>query len=217
MFVDGEIRHFPGIAVVALFAAIAPRVGGELSLVLILVAIQAGGKLDLVFGVFAGWNMAGGALHIGVRRNQRVLGLGVVRSRECGRAPSLHGMAALAAALVRALGKLAAVLVFVAIGARFERDLGLEIAALVAVEARYLKMLSHQRVVGLGVVKLGGEGRPRPARRGVAGLAALFEFALVRIGVAIRAVLELEACVARLAIVTGGMALGAGSGHVLAR
>src|ERR1700694_376416 len=93
---DGEVRYFPLVAVVALLAAVAPRVGSELPLVLILVAIQAGCKLELVFRILtagAGGLVAIRALQIGVGRDERVLGLGVIRRRESGRAPALHGVA----------------------------------------------------------------------------------------------------------------------------
>ena len=217
---DVVVRHLPLVAVVALLAAVAPRVGSELSLVLILVAIQAGCKLHLVFRVLAagtGGLVAIRTLQVGVRRNERVLGLGVIRSRECGWAPALHGVAAFATTLVRALRELSPMLILVAIGTRLESNLGFEIAALVAVNARYLPVLSNQWVVGLGVIELARKGRSRPRRGSVARFAGLFELALVGIGVAIHAKLEFESGVAWLPIVAWRVALGARRGHVLAR
>src|SRR5260370_38016987 len=151
---DGEIRHLPGIAVVALFASVLPWIAADLSLVLVVVvAIGASGEFDFVLRVFACGYVARGAFDVGVRRNQRVLGFGVVRSRECRGAPSLYGVTALAFAFVRPLCELSLVFVLVAIGAGGEGNLCFEVAALVAVNAGYLTVFSNQRVGGLGVVE----------------------------------------------------------------
>ena len=133
--VNGEVRCLPFGAVVALFTAVLPWVGCELPLVFIRMAISAQRKLDLVFCVLAGRLVAIRAFYVSMRHHQRELCFGVVRCCVRGRAPALHGMAALAPALVRTLRKLPLMLVLVAIRAGFERNLGLEVSALVAGDA----------------------------------------------------------------------------------
>lgn len=86
--------------------------------------------------------MARSALDVGVRRHQRVLGLGVICCRESRWTPALHGVTTLASALVRTLRELPSVLILVAISASLKRNLGFEVAALVAVDTRHLQVLS---------------------------------------------------------------------------
>ena len=53
MFRQSKDRGLEGRSVVALLAAIFPRCAGKLSLMLICVAVNTVGKLDLEFRVFA--------------------------------------------------------------------------------------------------------------------------------------------------------------------
>ena len=128
----------------------------------------------------------------------------------------MHSVATLTSSLVGPLRELALVLVLVAVSAGGVGNFGLEVAALMAFDAGNFQVFSDQRVLGLGVIEFGGERRSGPVRGGVTGFASLLEFALVRVRVAIRAVLVLDASVARQAIIARLVALGAGRGLVLA-
>lgn len=195
----------------ALIAAVAPRRRGKLPIVFILVAIEAGCELDFVAGRLAGRSMTVGALDLGVRRDQRKLGFGVISHRVGGRNPSFNGVAAFAASFVSPRKELAAMWVgLVAVRALDMGNLRLEVGALVAGEAGNLKVLAQQRVVGLGVIEGGREGGFLPCKGGVAALAALLELALVRISMAGRTGGKLKAGIFGQAIIAGPMAFLAG-------
>ena len=83
-----------------LLATVFPWRAGELALVYILVAIDALRKLDLELRFLSCRNVAGGALDLSMWKYQGEAGLGVIRDGECRRAPTLHGVTALAAAAI---------------------------------------------------------------------------------------------------------------------
>jgi len=135
---------------VTLFAAVLPGSGGELALVLILVAIQALRKLDFVLGFLAGRDVTCSALDCGMREGQRKLGLRMIRVRESARNPSLDGVAAFAAAFVASLEELAAMGIgLVAIRTVVVWDRRLEVSSLVAGFARDGNVLAEQGEVRL--------------------------------------------------------------------
>lgn len=212
MLLQGVIRTVEGDSVMALLTAVAPGITRELARVLVLVAIHAERKADLVAGRFTGWGVAIGALYLGVRGYERKARLGVLGDRIGGGNPAVHRVATLASPPVGAFQKLASVRVgLVAIGAICEGDGRFEIRILVAAQAGDLLVLAQQWKARLGVIEAGGKGGFLPRRGGVAGFATLLEFALVGIGVACRAGGEGESCIFRLAIGAWGMAFLAGN------
>lgn len=147
-----------------LFAAIAPGCSGKLTVVFILVTINAECITDLELGLFASRNVAVRTLDPGVRSDKRKPGLRMISRGEGRRAPTLNSMATLTPSTIRPLGKLAIVRIrFVTVGARFVRNLGLEIAVLVAVIATHLQVFSNQRIGGLGVIKPVSERGLKPS------------------------------------------------------
>jgi len=187
LLVHGErvVRGLPGGSGMALLATVLPRIAGKLALVFILVAIDAECKLDFETSVIASGNMAVGALDFCVRRHEREARFGMICRGECGWAPAGYGVAAFAAPAIGALEELAAMRIrIVAIRALSVGDGQLEIAGLVAGEARHIGVFAQERVTRLGVIEGGGEGGVLPTGGGVAGLATLLELALVGIGVA---------------------------------
>ena len=74
---DGECRAMKIFYCVAILAAILVGRGGELLVMLILMAIQAGRELHLVLGIFACRSVALVASHSRVLSFQRVFGSGV--------------------------------------------------------------------------------------------------------------------------------------------
>lgn len=184
----GVVGGIEGDTGVAFFAAVAPWISCKLTLMLILMAINAQRKLDFVAGFLAGGNMAIGALHLGVRRHQREPGFSVIRRRKRGWRPTIHLVATFAPASVRTLLKLAAVRVrSVAIRAIGKGNGNLEVRALVAGKARHISMFAKQRKRRLRVIEGGRKGRFLPRERVVARVTPLFELAFVGIGVTIGA------------------------------
>jgi hypothetical protein len=94
----------------------------------------------------------------------------------------------------------------VAIRAGVVGNRSFEIATLVTAPARNIDVLAQQGKVGLRVIEGHGEVRFFKGGGGVAGIASLLEFALVRISMAIRTVRERQASVANLAIGPGRVA-----------
>ena len=82
VLVDGIVGHLPGIAVVTLLAAVLPWIAGELSFVLVLVAVGAERELQFVFCFLTCRHVACGTFDVGMWGNERVFGLGVVGGRE---------------------------------------------------------------------------------------------------------------------------------------
>ena len=114
-------------------------------------------------------------------------------------------------AAIGPLRELAGVFVLVAVHALSEGKRLLEVAIRVAEQAIYGLMLAQQRVLGLGMIEVGSQGRTRdllPAAGVVARLASLRgEAALVRISVTVRAFAEGQACITGLAFGIVGVAL----------
>ena len=69
-------------AVVASLALVIPGGPGELSCMLVLMAIDAQRELDLKTSVLARWDMARGALHVAVGKDQWKAGLSMIRNGE---------------------------------------------------------------------------------------------------------------------------------------
>jgi len=215
MLLQCVVRTLEGGSVMALLAAVEPGGTRELARVLVLMAIDAERKVDLVTGRLTGWGMAIGALYLGVRGDQRKAGFGMIRDCIRGGNPAVHRVATLASPSVGALQELASVRIWlVAVGAICEGDGRFEIRALVAAQAGDLLVFAQERKARLGVIEGRGKGGLLPRRGGVAGFAALLELALVGIGVASRAGGEGETRIFRLAIGPWGMASLAGNVEV---
>lgn len=147
-----------GQSCMAFLAAVAPGLARELSVMLILVAIDAGCKLDFVTRVLASGNMALSARYFRMRSHEGKAGFRVIRERKRRRAPTGNRVTAFAAAAVGPLHKLAAMRVGrVAVRACIVSDWSLEVAALVAAHAGHLEMLAKQGERGLRVVEGGGK------------------------------------------------------------
>lgn len=196
---------------VALLAAVQVRHGCELSLMLVLVAIQAARELDPVEGRAALGDVTLGALHRGVLGFERVSGRGVLFDTKFCRFESLYCMAGGAFPSICALYELTLVLILVAIHALLEGDRSLEIAAPVALEAINALMFPHQRIFGLGVIKALVERRsrnPLPATCVVARLAALLsKTSPVWVAMAVRAFSKRQTKITRLVVRSGRVAL----------
>lgn len=147
-------RCLERVAGVTLLTPIAPGVAGELSLVRILMTIDAYAELDLVKRLRASRNMAGGTLHRGVRRYQREARLRVIGLREDRWRPALHRVTTLAAPSIGPLRKLPGVRIgFVAVRAESVRNRRLEVARLVTGQARDLEVLTRQSKVRLRMIE----------------------------------------------------------------
>jgi len=168
MVIEAEVRGFERCAAVALLATIAPRRAGKLSLVLVLVAIDALGEFDFEFCVFAGGRVARIAFHAGMRKRERETGFGVIGDGEYRGAPTLHGMAAFAASSIGALRKLTLMLVFVAVGAYRMRNGCFEVAVFMTAHAGHVDVLALQGEFCFGVVEGCSEARFLPGCCGVA-------------------------------------------------
>src|SRR5215469_2978644 len=126
-------------------------------------------------------------------------------------------MARRAFACIRTLGELAVVRVFVAVGALGKRDRFFKVSAGVALGAIDRSMLAFKRELRLGVIEMRAHCLQRdllPTAGAVAGGTTLRETAVVRIFVAIRALIERNSSVLRLAIRTVDVALRALYLHV---
>jgi len=75
---DCVVRYLEGASVVALLAAVPPGYASKLPMVLILMAIHAPLKFDLVAGRLAFRLMARGALHFRMWKHQRELRFRVI-------------------------------------------------------------------------------------------------------------------------------------------
>lgn len=129
------------------------------------------------------------------------------------RLPALHVVARSAFATIGMLGKLSIVRIgLVAIHALGKRQRFLEIAVDVALCAIYGCMFSQQRELGLRMVKVLAHCLERnllPSAGVMTGLATLREAAMMRILVAIRALVERNTRILRFAIRSISVALGA--------
>lgn len=207
-----------GGLVVALLATVEVGSASELAFVYVLVAIDACGRLNLEYRGAAFRNMALCALHIGVLLPQRKRCGFVVSHRVLRRLKAVNRMAGFTFAPIGALQELSAVRIgLVTIGAEFERDRSLEIAAAVAGVTAHVEMLSQKWVFGLGMIKLSHERALLPGSCTVAGLAALFEFAAMGIVVALRASVELQSNISNRTVGARGVAFLAGNLAVQSR
>jgi len=205
-FVPGQRkrRRLVSLQRVAALAGVEVRRPSELSIVLVLVAIGAVRKLDLEERVLAFGNMTLGTFDREVFPFERISGSGMIFCRKGRRLKTIHGVAGRA---FRPLGPLHELPIMwiglVAIHALRERDRLFEISTSVAERAIHRRMLALQRVLGLRVIEVPTHRSQRnsfPAFGAVAGLAALRETAVVRIGVTIRALGKRYPGVARLAV-----------------
>jgi hypothetical protein len=221
LFVLGEpkCRRLESLDRVALLALIQPGRSGELRLVLVVVAVQATGELDLIKRVSALRDVALGAPEFRVLTLERVCGGGVRLRIELGRVPAVDVVAGRALAAVGTLCELAVVCILVAIHALGERQFFLEVAVGVAGYALHGLVLAEQGVLGLGVIKILGQAGGHdslPAAGGVAGLAGMLsKAALMRVGMAIVTFAEGQAKIARLVVGAGRVALFAFDRRVL--
>jgi len=208
---QGERGRLPAVHCVATLALVEVRRLDELAVVAVLVTVGAFLELDLEESVFSLGNMALGAVDGEVLAFERVVAGVMVLGREGGWFPAVDGVAGGAFDTQRTLGKLTVMRIGqVAIGTLGEGDFFFEISALVAGGAVDGGVLAKQRIFGFGMVEVFVHSRQRdflPSRCGVAGLATLREFSVVKIGVAIGALAEREPGVARLAVVAGLVAL----------
>ena len=201
---QGEGGWAESLQVMATITSVEVRRRDKLAGMLILVAIGAMLELDLEQRVFALGNMALIALHGGVFPFQRVSRRRVVVHRELGGLEALYRMARGALTTSGALGELPVVRIrLVTIHALLEGQRLLEVSASVALHTLYRRVLAQQGILGLRVIeslvdRFGGNLLPPDGV--VAGLAALDETSVVRIGVAIRALAEGDAGVAGLSV-----------------
>ena len=206
-----ERRRLEAVHRVAVFALVLVGRGGELPVVRILVAVRAILELDLVLRVLAFVDVALGAIHCEVLPFQRIVARVMILGREGRRLESIDRMAGRALNPLRTLGELPVVRIRqMAIRTLGERNLFLEIAALVAGCTIHGGMLAQQRILRLRVIEVlihSGQRNPLPSCRAVARLASLRETAVVEVGVAIGALAEWKSRVTRLAIRARRMAL----------
>ena len=151
---QGEGGRPISIQRVALLAAVQVGRRGELSLVLVFVAVPAARELDLVQRVSALGDVTLRALHGGVLGFERVSGRRVLFHAKFRRFESFHGVTRGAFPTISPLDELAFMLVLMAIHALLEGDRLLEIAAPMALQAIDTLVFPDQRVLGLGVVKV---------------------------------------------------------------
>lgn len=215
-----EGRRLVALEIVAAVAGVEVRCGHKLPGVPIAVAIGAFVELHSIERVLALGNVALRTFQAKVAALQRVFRRSVFLDSEERWFPALHLVAGRALASIGTLQELAVVGVFVAIRALVERDRLLEIAIGMTPRAFDLRVLAFEGIFGFGVIEAFFEilqGDPLPPGSGVAGCAGLRETAVVRIFVTIRALVERNAGILRLAIGTVGMALGALDLRVQAR
>ncbi len=195
-------------AVMALLATVPPWLARKLSLVHILMTINATRKLHPVQRLLACRLVARFALHIRMRHHQRKSRLRMIGHLVRRRLEAVHRVTALALATISALGKLSTVRIrLMAISAKCMRYRTLEISRFVARQATHFAMLAQQRVLRLRVIKSRYKRCLHPATRAVATIATLLELTLVHIVVARRAISKLQSCVSRLSIAAWRMAL----------
>lgn len=132
---------------------------------------------------------------------------------ELGRFPSLHGVAGGALAAIGALGKLTAMRIgLVTIHAFLESQRLLKVPIGMALRAVHIDVLAFERILRLRVVEALADRLQRdffPPARAMTRLATLREAAVVRVFVAIRALVERDANILRFAISAVRVALGA--------
>jgi len=181
---------------VAVFATIRVSSLGELPGVDVLVAIHAGRKFDVVQSVFAGRYMALVARDRHMLSLERIVRGRVLLHAELGGLPAGDGMAFRAFALTGPSLELALVRIGgMAIRTLCESQRALKVASCVTPAAVHLQVHPKKRIFRFRMVELAGQADFVPTARGVAGLARALEGALVRVGVAGDAGIELDSCV----------------------
>lgn len=189
----------------ALLATVQVRSLRELPLMFVLVAVHALGERNLIKRVPAFRNMT---LHARYARMLALQSIGAGRMLlhiELRRFESLHRVACRALDAARPPSKLTTVNVLMAIRTLLESERFFEIAALVAREAIDALVFSDEGILGFGVIEFLVyvlERNPLPAGSAVTGLAGLRKTSLMRIGMALSALAEHKADVARLVIRT---------------
>ena len=177
----------------------------------VVVAVGTKLKLDLVECVLSLRRVTLTAFQAHVPALQRICSCRMFLDAKPGRLESVNRVTGGALAAVGSLRKLPAVRVrLMAIRALIEGDSLLEVTASVALNALHLRMLSEQRILCLRVIEILIEGGDRdffPTRRRVAGLAGLFEAAVMDIGVAVSTLAERNPRVTRLSVRAWRMAL----------
>jgi len=204
-------RRLVSIQGVALIAGIEIRRGRELRSVLIGVAIGAAIKFDFEQRVLPFRDVALVTFHMRVPSLQGISTGGVILDRECGRFETLHGMARRAFDSARSLHKLTIVRIgMVTVGALGECHRFLEISVRVALRTINRRVFAFQRIFRLGVIEAFVHGLQRnllPPRGAMTGRTSLRETPVVRILVAVGALVEGDTHVLRLTIGSVGMAL----------
>src|SRR5450631_1860222 len=170
-------------------------------------------KLDLEQRVLAFRDMALRAFQTRMPALQRIRAGGVFLHGKRRGLPALHVVAGSALPAVRTLGELPVVRIgLVAVHALLEYQGLFEISVRVALGTIHSRVLALQRELGLRMVEALVDRLQRnllPPARTVAGLAALREAPVMRVFVAIGALVKRNAHVLRLAVWSIGMALGA--------
>ena len=173
----------------ALLAAVQVRHSGKLAHVLVFVAIQALGKLDVIKSVPALRNMTLGTLDRGMFLHQRICRSRMLFNAECSGLKCLNVVTRRALPFVGALRKLPVVLVLVAVKAMLEGQRLLEIARGVATQTIHRLVLAFERILGFRMIEALVHCLERhsfPTSGVVARLTTLLgEAAMMRIGMAV--------------------------------
>jgi hypothetical protein len=149
-----ERRWLEALDCVALVALVLPGCASELRLVLIVMAVEAAGELDLVQRFLPLGNVASSALYFGMLALQRILSRSVRLHIKFRRFPSVDVVAGRALACIRPLEKLSVMCVLVTVGALRELERLLEIAIAVAGSAFDAAVLTLERILGFGMVEI---------------------------------------------------------------
>lgn len=207
MLLDRVAGCFECRPIVALLAAVAPRLTRELALMFIAMAVNAGRELDFEFRCGSRQCVASSAANIGMRKIERETGLRMIRDRKCRRAPALHRMAAFATTAILTFCKLSAVRIwFVAVGALLMWNRRFEISSGMTTQTLNIEMFPEQWETGLRVIERFGKARSLPRRRCMAGLASLLKQSVVGVAMTIRTAREREASVSSTSIRSRRMA-----------
>lgn len=160
----------------------------ELSLVTILMAIEASSVFGMVVCVTTHGQVALLTRHAAVLSGQRIRGLAMARRGECRGSEARLGMARGAVAPIGTRAKLPLVRVGVAVQAPAMTDGRLEIGGLVAFRTGNCFVLSLKGKTRSLMIEIGSQSRLTPAGCGMTTPTSGHECSLVRVGVARRAV-----------------------------
>lgn len=199
MFGDGKCRTVKILHCVAAFTFVFVGRSRKLPVMRVLVAVQAGGELHLVDGVFACRQMAFRAFDSNVFSPQRISGGVVLFDAKERWLPAFHRMALRAFAFFGPRFELALVRIrLMAVVTIRKRQRLLEFPVHMTLHAIYRRMLAQQRIFRFRVVEFELGQKLLPACGSMTILAALLlERTFVRIVVARRAGIELHVLVAR--------------------